>query len=466
MAEVRLASPTGRAILASTVLGSGIAFLDGTVVNAALPHIARDLNAGFSTMQWVLDSYLLTLGALVLVGGALGDVIGRRRVFLAGLFGFALSSAVCGAAPTGTVLVLARAVQGIAGALLIPGSLALLTASIDEADRDRAIGAWSGLAGLAGALGPFLGGWLVDAASWRWAFFINLPVSGLAILTTLRAVPESCVVEQRDRSWRSLDIGGATLVAASLALLVVPLIEADRLSVAVRVALFVAAAVAFGGWLWVEHIGAHPMVPLRLLSRRTFAVANGVTFVVYGALSGALFLLSVQLQNSLGYSALEAGASMVPLTVLLLLFSARIGALVPRIGARPLLTAGPLLAGVGLALLTRAQPGASYVTGVLPGVLTFAVGMCLVVAPITSTAMGALDREHAGLASGVNNAVARVAGLIAVAVLPAVAGTPSGAQLSEHGFRVALWLAAITCMAGGALALVGLPRRAIAVSLG
>jgi EmrB/QacA subfamily drug resistance transporter len=465
--EVTYSSRTGRAILVATVLGSGIAFLDGTVVNVALPQMATSLDAGFSTMQWVLDAYLLTLGAFVLVGGAVGDVLGRRAVFLVGLVGFGVASAACGLAPNGTLLVVARAVQGLAAALLVPGSLALITSLFDPADRDRAIGAWSGLAGLASAIGPFLGGWLVDAASWRWVFLLNLPLVAVAVVVTIRGVPDAGgerragTTSARRSLHRVLDIPGAALVALSLTLLVVPLIERG-LPTTTKVILLTGAAVTAVAFVVVERRVRRPMLPFGLIGSRTFVVANAVTFVVYGALSGALFLLAVQLQTAMGYSALEAGAALVPLTVLLLLFSARVGALLPRFGARPLLTAGPLIAGAGLLLMTRSVPGASYLSGVLPGVLVFSVGMCLVVAPITSTALGALATEHAGLASGVNNAVARIAGLLAVAVLPAIAGAGSSTRLSEHGFTVALTVSAVLAAAGGVLALTGLPRSAAA----
>jgi EmrB/QacA subfamily drug resistance transporter len=456
--DIAYRSRTGRAVIVATVLGSGVAFLDGTVVNVALPHMARSLHAGFSTMQWVLDAYLLMLGAFVLVGGAVGDVLGRRKVFLVGLVGFGVASAVCGAAPTGALLVGARAVQGLAGALLVPGSLALIAASFAPEDRDRAIGAWSGLAGLASAVGPFVGGWLVDAASWRWVFYLNLPVIAVAVVVTVTGVPESKDSEAGDRGWRSLDLPGAALAALALGLLVVPLIE-THVATPLRIGAFVASAVAAVAFVLVELTERQPMVPLGLLRGRVFVVANAVTFVVYGALGGALFLVVVQLQTGLGYSALEAGASMVPLTIALLLFSSRVGALVPRIGARPLLTVGPIVAGAGLVLLARATPGASYVGGVLPGILVFAVGMCLVVAPITSTALGALEPVHAGLASGVNNAVARVASLLAVAVLPAIAGVDAGARLPQHGFRLTMVVAGALAATGGVLAFAGLPRR-------
>ena len=461
MGDVAYGSSAGRAVLAAAILGSGVAFLDGTVVNVALPHMAADLHAGFSAMQWVLDAYLLTLGSLVLVGGALGDVLGRRRVFLIGLVGFGVTSAACGLAPTPRVLVSARAAQGLAAALLVPGSLALISASFRDADRDRAIGAWSGLAGLATALGPFLGGWLVDAASWRWVFLINPPLVAAAVVVTVRGVPESRdPTVAREHLVAALDLPGAALAAAGLALVVFPLIEAHRLGGAAIAGVVTAGAALLAAFLVHESRRARPMLPLALFRSRRFSTANAVTFVVYAALGGALFLVAVQLQTALGYSALEAGASLVPLTLLLLLLSARVGALVPRVGARPLLTAGPVLAGAGLLLLTRAVPGASYLSGVLPGVLVFSLGMCLVVAPITSTALGAVEPGRAGVASGINNAVARVAGLVAVAVLPLVAGATSGTRLAVTGYQHALVVAAGLAAAGGGLAFLGLPSRA------
>ena len=464
MGDIRAGTPAARWVLIATILGSGIAFLDGSVVNVVLPRVATSLSAGFTTMQWVLDAYLLTLGAFVLVGGALGDLLGRRAVFVTGLVGFGLASAACGAAPNGGWLVAARAVQGVAAALLVPGSLALITALFAAADRDRAIGTWSGLAGLATALGPFAGGWLVSVASWRWVFLLNLPLVAAATWVTLRHVPESreaaaYAVDARPcRDTRDLDLPGATLVAVALGLLVLPLIE-RTLPAGVRVAAVGGAVVAGAAFLFVELHTRRPMVPLQVVRSRVFAVANVITFAVYGALGGGLFLLAVQLQTGLGYSPLEAGATLLPLTVLLLLFSSRVGALVPKIGARPLLTVGPVLAGAGLALLAAAVPGASYWTAVLPGVLVFSIGMCLVVAPITSTALGALDRAHAGLASGVNNAVARVAGLVAVAVLPAVASAQGGTQIPADGYRTAMFVAAGLTAAGGLVAFVALPRH-------
>jgi EmrB/QacA subfamily drug resistance transporter len=458
VSQVRYASRAGRAVLLATILGSGVAFLDGTVVNVALPRIARSLGAGFSTMQWVLDAYLLSLGALVLVGGAIGDVLGRRRVFVVGLLGFGITSAVCGAAPNADILIIGRAVQGVAAALLVPGSLAIITSSIAAEDRDRAIGRWSGLAGLAAAFGPFVGGWLIDVASWRWVFFLNLPLVVVAVAVTLRHVPEYRDPDVRQQGLARLDLPGAALIAAALGLLVLPLIE-SRAGTGVRVALFAGSALAFAGFLLTEQRSAVPMLPLGLFRGRAFTVAQVVTFVVYGALGGAFFLLAVELQTGRGFSPLKAGAATAPTTLMLLVFSARVGGLLPRIGARPLLTAGPLLASAGLLLLTRAVPGESYLSGVLPGLLVFSAGMCLVVTPITATALGAVEPAHAGLASGVNNAVSRIAGLIAVAVLPVIAGAGVSTRLPVHGYRLAMVVTASLAAAGGLIALVGLPVR-------
>ena len=458
MSQARYRSPAGRAILLATILGSGVAFLDGTVVNVALPRMALSFHAGFSTMQWVLDAYLLSLGSLVLIGGAIGDVLGRRRVFLIGLVGFGITSAICGAAPTTTILIAGRAVQGVAAALLVPGSLSIITSSIAAEDRDRAIGRWSGLAGLTSAIGPFVGGWLIVVASWRWVFYLNLPLIVVAIVVTMRSVPESHDPAVRDAGLSMLDLPGAALGAGFLGLFVLPLIE-SRAATGVRIALFAGSAVLFVAFLVTEHRTARPMLPLGLFRGRAFTVVQVVTFVVYGALGGAFFLLAVELQTGMGFSPLQAGAATTPTTVVLLLFSARVGGLIPKIGARPLLTAGPLIAGLGLLLLTRATPGQSYLTGVLPGILVFSAGMCLVVTPITATALGAVAPAHAGLASGVNNAVARIAGLIAVAVLPVIAGAGVTTRLPVHGFQLAMAVTGLMAAAGGVIALIGLPVR-------
>lgn len=458
-------SRAGRLVLLATVLASGVAFLDATVVTVALPRIGTDLDAGLSALQWVLDGYLLTLGSLVLVGGALGDLLGRRRVFLWGMYGFAATSLACGLAPDATTLVAARMAQGASAALLAPASLAILSASFAPEDRGRAIGAWSGLSGVATAFGPFVGGWLVDAASWRWVFLLNLPLLAGAVVVTLTSVPEDrgtgAGVRGRELL-RRVDLPGAALTVAGLALVVAPLIEAGRLPAWAVVAGVTAGLALLAGFVAWERRTPWPMLPPGLFRIRTFSVANVVTLFVYGALSAMSFLLSLALQQGLGWSALAAGAALFPITVVLLLFSPGVGALLPRVGARPLLTAGPLLAAVGLVLLARLEIGDGYVDGVLPGLLVFSVGLVLVVTPVTTTALTDVPADRQGVASGANNAVARVAGLLAIAVLPVLAGLtaseagPVSPEALVDGVGRAMLVAAALCALGGGVAAVAL----------
>jgi EmrB/QacA subfamily drug resistance transporter len=453
-APLALSSGRGRWVLAATVLGSGIAMLDSTVVGIALPSIGRDFGGGVGTLQWVVTGYTLTLAAFLLLGGALGDHYGRRRVFAIGVAWFAIASALCGFAPTSGFLIAARAVQGIGGALLTPGSLAILQASFRSDDRARAIGAWSGLSGVASAAGPLVGGYLLAVGSWRWVFFINLPVSAAVLAITVRHVPES-----RDPSATGrVDTVGAALAVVFLAGSTYGLIEGPTRgwsSPAVVISL-VAAALSAPAFLVVEHRKANPMLPLGLFRSRQFSGANGVTFAVYGALGGALFLLPVELQIVKGYSPLEAGISLLPLTLIMLIFSARSGALSARIGPRLQMTVGPLIVGAGLFLLVRATNPGSYWTQVFPAVLVFAIGLAVTVAPLTATAMSAAPAEHSGVASAVNNVVARAAGLLAVAVLPLLAGLTGAAALESGalaaGFRTAMVISGLTCAAGGVLA--------------
>jgi EmrB/QacA subfamily drug resistance transporter len=459
---VAFGSRQGRLVLAAAVTASGIAFLDGTVVNVALPRIGADLGGGFATLQWVVDAYLLTLGSLVLVGGALGDLLGRRRVFDAGIAGFGLASLGCALAPTAGVLVGARAVQGVAAALLVPGSLSLMSSLFEGADRGRAIGAWSGLSGVFSALGPFVGGFLVASWThgWRLVFLINVPLVVVALTLSRTAVPDL----PGTRGATRLDVAGATLVTAGLALVVYPLIEWVRLSHAVSVALLAAGALALAAFLLVESRSAHPMLPLSLFRVRTFTVANAVTFVVYAALGAAFFLLVVTLQLGLGYSPLQSGAAGIPITLVLLLFSSRVGGLVPRLGGRLLLTVGCVLMAWGLMLLGLLHPGSRYLTGVLPGVLVFAAGLVLVVAPVTTTVLGDVGPDRSGVASGTNNAVARIGSLIAIAVLPLASGLSTASSHDPRaitdGFHTAMIGTAGLCLLGGLLALVGLPSVA------
>ena len=461
---VRAGTTAGRWVLVATVLASGMAFLDGTVVNVALPAIGRDLHSGLSGLQWTLDAYLLTLGALLLLGGALGDRYGRRRVFEVGLVAFSTASALCGLAPTLGTLVAARAVQGAGGALLVPGSLALLSASFRPEDRGRAVGAWSGLAGAFSALGPFLGGWLVDAVSWRLVFLINLPVAAVTVWVVRTHVPESRDAEAA--AGGPLDLAGALLATAGLAGVVFALIEGSANGVTPVVAgAGIVGLVALVGFPFVERRTAEPLVPLELFRSRQFSGANLTTLAVYGAFAGALFLFVVQLQQELGYSALEAGSAMLPVTVAMLALSARAGRLAQRVGPRLPMTAGPLVAGAGLALLSLVAPGSKYLTAVLPAVVIFGLGLSLTVAPLTATVMAAVEERHLGAGSGVNNAVARVAGLLSIALLPLAAGLSGvdpGAPEFAAGVRAALRIAAGVCALGGGVAFVSV-RRAVPV---
>ncbi len=446
--RIRLASPRGRWVLAAAVLGSSMAFLDSTVVNVALPTIGRELHTSLVGLQWTVTSYTLTLAGLILLGGALGDRFGRRRVFLIGVTWFALASALCGLAPDIGVLIGARALQGIGGALLTPGSLAIIQATFVHEDRSRAIGSWSGLGGVAGAIGPFLGGWIVGSIGWRWIFLLNLPLAIAVLLVGLRHVPESRDPTAHGR----FDIAGAVLAALALAGITEALIEAPSGAGLTVLLSGVAGVVAGVAFVMVElHRGRHPgrvppMLPLGIFSSRQFTAINVITFVVYGAMGAVFFLLVLELQVVAGFSPLEAGVALLPSTVLMLLLSARFGALAQRIGPRWLMTGGILIAAAGLLLLTRIGPHTSYVADVLPAVAVFGLGLSMTVAPLTATVLASADDRHAGVASGVNNATARAAGLLSVAGLPAAVGLSGAALYSavllEHGFRAAMTVCA------------------------
>jgi EmrB/QacA subfamily drug resistance transporter len=446
-----LASAGGRGVLVATILGSGVAFLDGSVVNVALPTIGRELGGGFTVLQWTVDGYLLTLSALLLLGGALGDRLGRRRIYLIGLIAFTAASLVCGLAPDGLTLVIARVAQGVGGAMLVPGSLALIEASICKEDRGRAIGTWAGLTGVASAVGPFLGGWLVETSSWRWAFFINLPLATAALLVTLASVPES----RNESAAGGPDLLGAFTAVLGLAGVVYALIEGPSNGwSAAPVACGVVGALSLVAFVVVEHRTAEPLLPLSMFRSAQFSGANLTTFVVYGALGGAMFLLTLQLQQSMGYSPLDAGLATLPVTILMLLLSSRMGALAQRTGPRVPMTVGPLLTAVGMGLLSLAKPGTSYLAGVLPGNLVFGLGLAITVAPLTSAVLASADPALVGVASGVNNAVARMAGLLAVAVLPVAAGVHTGGtgEALGPGFGRAMLISAALCVAGGVVA--------------
>ena len=428
-------------------------FLDGTVVNVALPEIGRDLEASTSSLQWILNGYLLTLASLILLGGSLGDRYGRRLVFVTGTGLFTVASVLCAVAPSVELLIAARLLQGVGGAMLTPGSLAMIEASFREGDRARAIGAWSGLGGVATALGPLLGGYLVDAVSWRAIFLINIPIGIFVMVMATRHVPET----KDDRATGPLDVRGATLAALGLAGTTYALIEAPGQATSPLVLVAgIGGLLALGAFIVAERRSAEPMMPLWLFASRQFSAANLVTFVVYAAIGGFFFLFVAFVQISMGYSAIAAGAATLPVTALMLVFSARSGALATRIGARIPLTVGPLVVALSLLLMTRIEPGDSYVSSVLPAVLIFGAGLTLVVAPVTATVLAAADPRNAGIASGINNAVSRVAGLLAVAVLPLVGGLTGDAFYDPvamtDGFHSAMLACAALAAGGGILA--------------
>jgi EmrB/QacA subfamily drug resistance transporter len=452
--DLVLKSAQGRGVLAATILGSGMAQLDGTVVNVALPRIGTDLNAGITALQWTLNAYTLTLAGLLLLGGSLGDRLGRRRIFVLGVIWFTVASAGCTIAPEAGTLIAMRALQGIGAALLTPGSLAILEAVFRREDRAPAVGAWSGLGGVATAIGPVLGGVLVGVAPWGWrlVFLINVPIAVAVVWLAQHYVPET----RDEQSSGPLDIVGSALAAVGLAAVVFALTEGPRRGWAAPLVgcavVGVALLVAFGVY---EGRSSRAMMPLSLFRSRNFSAANLVTLVVYAALSGALFLVPVQLQRVSGFSPVEAGSALLPITLVMLLLSARMGRLAEQIGPRWPMTIGPLVAACGLAMLVRVGTGASYLTDLLPALLVFALGLSFTVAPLTATVLAAAPGHLVGVASAVNNDVARAAGLLAVAVMPSLAGITQHAydhpELLSTGFHHAVLIAAGMCAAGGVL---------------
>ncbi|QFG26494.1 MFS transporter [Actinomadura sp. WMMB 499] len=483
--NVRLSSGPGRWILLATVLGSGLALLDSTVVNVALPAIADDLDADITGLQWTVNAYTLTLAGFILLGGSLGDRYGRRRIFLIGVLWFAAASVLCAAAQDVGMLVVSRALQGVGGALLTPGALAIIQASFVSDDRPRAVGAWSGLGGIAGAVGPFAGGWLVETAGWRWVFVLNVPLAAVVMLVAARHVPESADPEAGGR----FDVLGAVLAALALAGTTYALTEAPSgharpLAVA---AAGLVGAVAAAAFLAVERgrgrgrrlFGGRgsggrrdapvprPMLPLEVFGSRQFSAVNAVTFLVYGGMGVLFFLLVLHLQVVGGFSPVAAGAALLPVTVLMLLLSARAGAVAQKIGPRWPMTAGLLVAAAGMLLVGRIGEGASYVRDVLPAVTVFGLGLSAVVAPLTATVLATARSRHAGVASGVNNAVARAAGLLAVAAIPPLTGLTGGALRDPDafatGFGVSMAVCAGLLAAGAALTLLTVSDGALHV---
>ncbi len=452
---VRLGTPTGRAVVAAAVLGSGMTMLDGTVVNVALHTIGEDLDASLAQLQWISNGYLLSLASFILLGGSLGDRYGRRRIFVVGTIAFALASLLCGVAPTAEVLIAARVVQGIGAALLAPGSLAMIQGAFAHDDRAAAIGAWSGLGSIAAAVGPFVGGGLVQYADWRWIFLINLPLAVVTVVVAQRAVPETL----DPHAPRRFDAIGAVLAVLFLGGITYALIQwGDPLAPWA----LVVAAVAGVAYVVDERRSDHPMLPLGIFTDRVFNAANLMTLLVYAALGAVLFFLVLQLQTVGGYGAFAAGISTLPMTICMLLLASRGGRLGARIGPRIPMTVGPLVMAVGTLLMLRVGEHVHYWRDVLPGITVFGLGLSLMVATLTATVLGAAPDEHAGIASGVNNAVARAGSLLAVAALPVVVGL-GGTEYDDpsafdHGYRTAIVVCAVLLALGGLVSWVTIRR--------
>ena len=468
---------TKRCALVSAVLGSAVVFIDGTVVNVALPAIRDDLGSGLAAQQWIVEAYLLTLGSLVLVGGSLGDRLGRRRVFIAGLIGFGALSALCALAPNPGALIGARALQGAAGALLVPSSLALITAIFSGDERGAAIGTWTAWTGVAFVAGPLLGGALIEFVSWRWIFAINVPLV-LITLYTARELPESRDEEMTGR----IDYLGAVLCSVGLAGPVFALIEQSTYGWGDPLVFIpmIGGLALLGLFLWHEARTPAPMLPLQLFRRRNFAIGNLATLLVYGGLGASTFYVTIFLQQVGGYSPIAAGLSLLPITVIMWLLSRRWGALSVRIGPRLLMGCGPLVAGLGLIWIGQIDADVNYLTDVLPGVIVFGLGLSATVAPLTNTVLSAVPQHHAGVASGVNNQIARVATLLSIAVVGAIiaarfesvlgpsavaplsGGPPDVVAASVAAFHTGLLVAGVFVMCGGVISLLGIvnPRAA------
>lgn len=448
-------SGPGRAVIAAATLGSGMIMLDGTVVNVALRTMGADLDASLAQLQWISNGYLLSLASLILLGGSLGDRYGRRRIFVIGVVWFALASVLCGLATTPELLIAARVLQGVGGALVTPGSLAMIQGSFARSDRAPAIGAWTGLGSIAAAVGPLVGGALIDYASWRWIFWINVPIAVVTVWITRRAVPES-----RDgQAPPSFDVWGAVTAAVALAGVTYALIGWGSVAAVPLATLGVLGA---GAFLLTERRTAYPMVPLGLFGNRTFGAANAMTLLVYAALGAILFFLVLQLQTVVGYTALQAGLATLPITVCMLLLAARGGALAVRIGPRLPMSVGPLVMAGGVVWLLRVGADAVYWRDVLPGLTVFALGLALLVAPLTATVLAAAPDHLAGTASGINNAISRTGSLLAVAALPVLVGLSGDdyavPSVLDVGYERAMLVSAGLLVLGGVGSWLSIPR--------
>lgn len=434
--------------LIATIIGSGVVFLDSTIVNLALPKISTSLHANFSDLQWIADGYLLSLSSLILLGGSLGDILGRKRMYLVGLAGFGTVSLLCGLSPSVGFLIAFRILQGIFGALLVPGGLAIINTNFPREDRGAAIGKWSAWSGILAAIGPLVGGYIIDAISWRWIFFINIPLIIVCGVIALKNVEES-----KDQRVRRIDSRGAGLAALALAGITYGLIEGPADKWHARPVISLIAGLALGAsFLWYEHRSKDPMVHLSLFRSRNFSGSNAMTFAMYGALAGFMFALVIYMQTKLGYSAIKAGASLLPVSLMLLFFSSRVGALSSKLGPRYFLTAGPLIAGLGMYLLISYKPGNSYLWFLLPRVLLFSIGLVLLVAPLTTTVMTSVEESSSGIASGINNAVSRIAGLVVIALL--------GLAGAGNIYRFSMTLCAIFACSAGLISFLTIQNKA------
>lgn len=426
-----------RLTLLATIVGSGIVILDSTVVNLALPHISNSLHASFADLQWIADGYLLSLSALILLGGSLGDIFGRKKIYLLGLLGFGIASLLCGLAPNATTLIIMRVVQGICGALLVPGGLAIINTNFTAAERGAAIGSWSAWSSVFAALGPLLGGYILGVASWRWIFLINVP-----LVVICYALGAASIKEGKDSRVRRVDYWGAIYAILALAGITYGLIEGPANHWHMQsVAPLIEGLIIGAFFIRNQRRSKDPMVHLDLFKSGNFTGSNIMTFGMYGALGGFFFALVIYLQSTLHYSAIKAGLSLIPVTIFLVLFSKRVGKLSAQIGPRMFMTLGPLIAAAGILSLIRLDIASSYLTVVLPGVILFAVGLTLLVAPLTTTVMTSVADENSGIASGINNAVARVAGLIVIALL--------GLFGAAHVYHFAIYLCATMAAVSG-----------------
>jgi len=446
-------SRIARWTLVASILGSAMAFIDGSVVNVALPSIQADLGGGLATQQWVVDAYLLTLGSLILVGGSLGDIFGESKIFAIGVASFAAASLLCAIAPTATSLIVFRAIQGMAGALLAPASLAMITATFSGTARGNAIGQWTSWTGISFIVGPTLGGWLVDVSSWRVIFLINLPVAAATLLILMRLGG----IRQKRREDLRVDTWGAILCTAGLGLLVAGFIEQPQRgwSDPLILGAFVGGLGLLAAFVFYELRTPLPMLPLRLFRLRNFSVANIETLSVYGGLSGLTTFLTLFLIEFAGFSALQAGVSILPVTVVMFFVSPRTGRLSMQYGPRLFMGLGPVIAGLGVLAFTRLPQNLSYATDILPGLLVFAAGLSLTVAPLTTTVLADANPGDAGTASGVNNAVARIAGLLAIAIL-GITASGGGDHLSVHGFHVTMGVVSGLLIGGGLIGAIGI----------